>query len=144
MVKAGDIVQYEVHGKTKLALVLFAHIGQVNHLGKDGEPLLHLGFLAPERESERVRTNPGYIPEIFIEYDVHHASHEFSEEYKRKNFISTPAQIASKRGTGEWREVAVLLPEAEPEPSEPSAEDLDAVSAEQEAAEATSQSEPQE
>lgn len=113
MVKAGDIVQYSIHGKEKLAMVLFAHTGNANHLGALGEPLLHLAFIAPERESERVRTNPGYVPEIFIEYDVHHVSHEFSEEYKRQHGISTPAQIASRRvSAGFWQEVAVLLPEA--------------------------------
>lgn len=110
MVKAGDIVHYEVNGNKKLALVLFSHVGNRNHLGANGEPLLHLAFLAPERESERVRSNPGYIPEIFIEYDVHHISHEFSEEYKREHHAFTPAQIASRRGTsGMWQEAAVLL-----------------------------------
>lgn len=112
MVKAGDIVHYEVNGNKKLALVLFSHVGNRNHLGANGEPLLHLAFLAPERESERVRSNPGYVPEIFIEYDVHHISHEFSEEYKREHHAFTPAQIASRRGTsGMWQEAAVLMVE---------------------------------
>ncbi len=104
MPKVGDVVLYSVQGKTYNALVLLAHINQPDHLGENGEPLLHLAFIAPERESEATKARAGYLPQLFIEYDVHHASHEFTEEYKRANGLIYPSQIASQRGSGEWKE----------------------------------------
>jgi hypothetical protein len=103
--EVGDVVSYSVHGKTYNALVLHAHAGQVDYLGKDGQPLVHLAFLAPDRESPIARSRPGYIPQVFVEYDVVHASHEFSDEFKRANALQTEAQIATKRGMGEWKEI---------------------------------------
>lgn len=105
MVKVGDIVIYSLQGRSHNAIVLALNSGQVNHLGANGEPLLHLLFIAPERESEVSKTKIGYIPSSFIEYDVVHHSQEFSEQYKKDNGLQSPAQIASARGQGEWREV---------------------------------------
>lgn len=107
MVKVGDIVIYSLQGKTHNAIVLALNSGQVNHLGANGEPLLHLLFIAPERESEVSKTKIGYIPSSFIEYDVVHHSQEFSEQYKKDNGLVSPAQIAAARGQGEWREIVL-------------------------------------
>jgi hypothetical protein len=104
MPKVGDVVRYSIQGKSYNALVLHAHSGQVDSLGEDDEPLVHLAFVAPERESVSARAKLGYIPQLFIEYDVVHASHEFSDQFKRENNLQTPAQIATKRGAGEWED----------------------------------------
>jgi hypothetical protein len=103
-IKVGDAVLYHIQDKTYKALVLFAHTGQVDHLGEDDEPLVHLAFVAPERESASARAKLGYIPQVFIEYDVHHVSHEFTEQYKREHGLLTAAQITTARGNGEWEE----------------------------------------
>jgi hypothetical protein len=101
--KPGDVVLYSVQDKTYNALVLHVHTGQPELLGKNGEPLLHLAFLAPDRESAIERKKFGYIPQVFTEYDVVHHSQEFSDEYKQKNGIASPAQLAAARGQGEWK-----------------------------------------
>lgn len=108
MPKVGDIVLYSAQGITHPAIVLFAHVNEAEHLGENSEPLLHLAFIAPERESEKVRTSSGYLPIVVTEYDVHHASHEFSDEYRNKHGLITEAQIANHRGQGEWVEADVF------------------------------------
>ena len=153
MPKTGDVVRYVLGDREYNAIVLFAHVGQPAFLGKNREPLLHVGFIAPERESDVQKSKPGYIPQFFIEYDVVHESQEFSDEYKRNNGLLSPAQIASHRGAGEWKDVEVAKPSALafvkeyvtpapppaiPEsPFLPSAADLDAVEHEQQAADET-------
>lgn len=119
MPKVGDVVLYSLQGRTHNAIVLGLNLGQPDHLGANGEPLLHLLFIAPERESEVSKTKIGYVPSSFIEYDVVHSSQEFSEQYKKNNGLSSPAQIAAARGQGEWREIAIhniaeILLEPEP------------------------------
>lgn len=109
--KAGDIVLYSIAGNTHKAIVLHAHSGQPQLLGKNGEPLLHLAFIAPERESAVQRAKFSYIPQVFTEFDVAHCSQEFSEEYRRANGLNSPALLAQARGQGEWSE----LPAAEPD-----------------------------
>lgn len=106
MPNVGDVVLYVAGGKSYNAIVLASRNGEVSHEGADSEPLLDLAFIAPERESKATQERPGYKPQVFIEYDVVHASHEFSEEYKREKGLLTVAQIASHRGAGEWVENA--------------------------------------
>lgn len=119
MPKVGDIVLYSAQGITHPAIVLFAHVNEAEHLGENSEPLLHLAFIAPERESEKVRTSSGYLPLVVTEYDVHHASHEFSDEYRNKHGLITEAQIANHRGQGEWVEAVVReLPIEDETPTE--------------------------
>jgi len=113
MPKVGDIVLYKSQDVIHAAIVLFAHSNEVDHLGKDGEPLLHLAFIAPERESEKVRSSTGYLPQIVTEFDVVHASHEFSDKFKNDHSIITPAHVANHRGQGEWTAAVVLEPETE-------------------------------
>jgi hypothetical protein len=64
----------------------------------------------------------GRIPNVFIEHDVVHASHEFSDEFLGKHNLTkesaTPAQIAAHRGHGEWKEVELLEVTPAPEVSE--------------------------
>lgn len=105
MVKVGDVVRYSIQAKSYNAIVLFQHSGQPDHLGTDDEPLVHLAFIAPDRESAVAKSKPGYIPQVFVEYDVVHASHEFSEDYCVKHGLMSPAQIAQARGNGEWDEL---------------------------------------
>lgn len=107
----GDVVLYSCAGQEHKAIVLHAHSGQVSHLGANGEPLLHLAFIAPERESTIERAKYGYIPRVFTEFDVVHHSHAFTEQFKKDNGLLTPAQIAAVRGQGEWR--ALVTADAE-------------------------------
>jgi hypothetical protein len=102
MVKAGDVVLYQSLGKTYNAIVLAARDNEPSHLGENGEPLLHLAFIAPQRDTEVARKRPGYIPEVQVVYDVVHASHEFSREWLREKKITTQSEIATQRGGGEW------------------------------------------
>jgi hypothetical protein len=124
--KQGDVVLYTVNGVQRNALVLMSRDAEADHLGSAGEPTLHLAFLAPEREAGQ-KGKAGYIPQVYIEFDVVHASHEFSDDFKLKQGLQTPAQVTAVRGSGEWTEVNPL----------PSAEDLDAVVEEVKVKEAT-------
>lgn len=109
-VKVGDVVRYSAFGRTSPALVLAARYGEVSHLGANGEPLLTLAFIDPPRENaiapnknKNVLAPPStQLPQVFTEHDVVHASHEFSQEFKEKNAIKSDADVASKRGHGEW------------------------------------------
>jgi hypothetical protein len=109
-VKVGDAVLYSAFGRVVLALVLAAREGEVSHLGQGGEPLLTLAFPkfpAPNAPPHKHKTEfqaAVALPEIQIEHDVVHCSHEFSAEFKKDKGLTTPAQIASLRGHGEWRE----------------------------------------
>ena len=117
--KAGDVVLYRAFGRTSNAIVLAARYGEPSHLGKSGEPLLTLAFIDPSRETGLTKKDGeflypiGRVPNVFIEHDVVHASHEFSDEFFREKKIAspTPAIIASHRGHGEWSEVYVLANE---------------------------------
>ncbi len=112
MVKAGDVVKYSIFGRTLNAIVLSTRSGEVSHLGADGEPLVALAFIDPDRETGLSRNKEtgeaiwpaGRIPQVFLEHDVVHASHEFSQEFKAAKGIRTPADIASVRGHGEYTE----------------------------------------
>lgn len=110
-VKRGDVVLYSAFGRSLNAIVLSTRSGEVSHLGAEDEPLISVAFLDPYRETGLSKDKEGNffypagrVPQVFIEHDVVHASHEFSEEFKRDKGISTPAQIASLRGHGEWSE----------------------------------------
>jgi hypothetical protein len=109
--KLPSIVLISINGQTLPALVLSARFGEVSHLGKNGEPLLTLAFVKQALPSQPHKKPTVFqaavaVPEIQIEHDVVHASHEFDEEFKRKHG-STPAQIAAQRGHAEWSEYAV-------------------------------------
>lgn len=104
------IVLYRAFGREVPAIVLNARSGEVSHLGASGEPLLTLAFIDPAREvavapkkNTHVLLPETSTPQIHIEHDVVHASHEFDDEFKKKHG-SSPAQIASQRGHGEWTE----------------------------------------
>jgi hypothetical protein len=105
--KVGDVVLYRSLGRTVNALVMSSRLGEVSHLGKDGEPLLTLAVLkqlppnAPHKRPTVLQASVAE-PEIEIVRDVVHVSHEFSPEFKRDKGLQTPAQIASQRGPGEW------------------------------------------
>lgn len=102
MPKVGDIVLYKVQNKVYNAIVLHVHQGQPDYLGKNGEPQLHLAFIAPDRETAITKNKFGYIPQIFYDYDVVHASHEFSADFKKDQGVKTEAEIKTRRGQGEW------------------------------------------
>lgn len=114
--KADDVVLYTCGDFSHPAIVLSARFGETTHLGSDGEPLLHLAFIAPERESPTTKFanaakpelgyKAGYIPSIHMEYDVVHDSHEFDAVARKKLGLtanSTPAEIAARRGQGSWK-----------------------------------------
>ena len=61
------------------------------------------------------------VPEVEILYDVVHASHEFSAEFKEKKGIRTAAEAASHRGHGEWSEVMILDGSLAPKDEAPTA-----------------------
>lgn len=124
MVKVGDVVEFHVQGLKHNAIVLHLNTGLVDHLGANGEPMLHLAFIAPERESERAKKGFTYIPEVFTEYDVVHFSQSFSDEYRRLKGLTTPALLAQERGQGQWKLSAApgakKPPQAEAAPPPPS------------------------
>lgn len=108
MPKQGDVVIYTRGGRSVNALVLSSRDGEVSHLGANREPLLTLAFVKFPNPNPIVNKRPNpvqeatTVPEIEIEHDVVHASHEFSPEFKREKGLATPAQIASLRGHGAW------------------------------------------
>src|SRR6267154_5748551 len=106
MPRRGDVVVYSSLGRSQNALVLSTRFGEVSHQGKQGEPLLTLALIAepaPNAPHKRptVLQNDTSVPEIQIEHDVVHASHEFSADFKKDKGVTTAAQIASHRGHGE-------------------------------------------
>lgn len=124
--KVGDVVIYSVLGRSVNALVLKIRTGEVSHEGANGEPLLTLAFVKqPEPNAPHKRANVLQTavldPEIQIERDVVHASHEFSRDFKREKGIQTEAQIAAHRGHGEWSD-----PADTPDPEEASDEEVTA------------------
>ena len=104
MPKTGDVVLYCAFGRTLNAIVLDARLGEVSHHGRNGEPVLDLAFIDPERESAIEKKQIGWKPRVFVEYDVVHHSHQFSKEFLTLKRVTTAAQIAALRGQGEWRE----------------------------------------
>jgi hypothetical protein len=115
--KRGDVVLYSQGGKTYNALVLAAHALADSHLGKNGEPLLHLSV--PFDDLPGVTRQPGSIPEPTTVHDVVHTSHEFSQQYMEShglrkaakddvNRVAAEAEIRNRRGAGEWTEVSEL------------------------------------
>ena len=87
--KTGDTVLYSESGKSYLATVLGVRELE-HHSGKDGEPLLHLGFFAPVFEPDAT----GKLKEVSVigthrqeqlaqfRVDVVHDSHEFAAHLK--------------------------------------------------------------
>jgi hypothetical protein len=87
--KNGDLVVYSESGKSYLATVLGVRELE-HHSGKDGEPLLHLGFFAPVFEPD----STGKLKEVSVigthrqehlaqfRLDVVHESHEFAAHLK--------------------------------------------------------------
>lgn len=106
MSKVGDVVFYSAFGRTVKAIVMAVNSGDLSHQGKNGEPMLDLLYIDPARESAIEKKQIGYQPRTFIEHSVVHASQEFSDEYKRSKGITTPAQLVTQRGQGEWLETA--------------------------------------
>ena len=104
-VKIGDVVRYAAFGRSVNALVMALHTGDLSHQGANGEPLLDLLYIDPVRESAISKKQIGWQPQTFVEYSVVHASHQFSDEYKREKGITTAAQLATQRGQGEWSEI---------------------------------------
>lgn len=113
MPKRGDVVLYSQGGRTYNALVLAAHSLNDSHLGKNGEPTLHLSVLFDDLKG----TTPqiGAIPEPSIVHDVVHFSHGFSTDYMQNHGlrklapgdpqrVAAEAEIRNRRGAGEWRE----------------------------------------
>jgi hypothetical protein len=117
--KRGDVVFYSQSGKTYNALVLAAHSLNDSHLGKNGEPTLHLSVLFDDLPN--TTRQPGSLPEPTTVHDVVHASHEFSQSYMEShglrkfaeddvNRVAAEAGIRNRRGAGEWREAVVEQP----------------------------------
>jgi len=106
--KQGDIALYSAFGRTLNALVIAVRSNEVSHLGKNGEPTLDLAFIDPARHSAIEKKQIGWQPPVIVEYGVVHASHEFPAEFKREKGILTPAQVATHRGQGEWKQAVVL------------------------------------
>lgn len=107
----GDVVLYSEGGKVYNAIVLLSHLQNDAHKGQGGEPTLHLAVLFDE---VRGKTQPiGYIPQVTVVHDVVHASQVFSPRYRSDNGLLTAAQVAERRGAGEWREAAVSAPAAQ-------------------------------
>lgn len=115
--KRGDVVLYLQGGKTYNALVLAAHSLNDSHLGKNGEPTLHLSVLFDDLPN--TTRQPGSLPEPTTVHDVVHASHEFSQQYMEShglrkaakddvNRVAAEAEIRNRRGAGEWTEVSEL------------------------------------
>jgi len=96
------VVLFSAFGRTVPALVLAARFGEVSHLGANNEPILTLAIVKQPAPNQPYK-KPVAVPEIEIQHDVVHFSHEFSDEFKKKHG-DLPAQIASQRGHGEWRE----------------------------------------
>lgn len=101
--KVGDAVLFLIQGRALNALVLRINTGEVEHLGKDGEPLLDLAFLDQARESKRTQDSVSYLPEVFFEYGVVHFSQKFSDDYIVAKGLTTKAQVIAARGQGEWK-----------------------------------------
>lgn len=101
----GEVVRYSAYGRTVNALVIAVRHAEPSHAGKNGEPLVSVAFVDPDRESAIEKKQIGHMPKVWTEYDVVHASHEFSAEHKTKLGLTTPAQIAAQRGAGEWSEI---------------------------------------
>ncbi len=102
--KIGDAVLYTAFGRTLKAIVFGIHEGDVSRAGADNEPILDLFYVDVERESEIARKKIGWEPSVIKDYGVVHASHEFSDAYRRAHGLQSPHQIATHRGQGEWIE----------------------------------------
>jgi hypothetical protein len=109
-IQVGSIVTYSAFGRKAAAIVLALRSGEVSHLGAHKEPMLTLALIDPARETGLGKDKDGEFiypigrfPNVFIEHDVVHASHEFDEEFTRKHG-STTAEILAQRGHGEWTE----------------------------------------
>jgi hypothetical protein len=109
------VVQFSAFGRTVPAIVLAAREGEVSHLGSDDEPILTLALIDPARETGLTKDKDGNfvypvgrLPQVFIEHDVVHETHEFSEEFwkarKRDPETVSDAEVASLRGHGEYAE----------------------------------------
>ena len=109
--KRGDVVLYLQGGNVYNALVLAAHSLNQSHLGKNGEPQLHLSVVLPDLPG--ARREIGSLPEPITVHDVVHVSHEFSADYMNSHSlraipdgnphkVSAEAEIRSRRGAGEW------------------------------------------
>lgn len=110
MPKRGDVVVVGYLGRKMNALVLAVRDNLPSHLGEDGEPLVTVALIDPDRETGLAKDkdgNPiypiGRTPQVFIENDVVHETHEFDAAFLKQNG-STQAQILSQRGHGEWTE----------------------------------------
>jgi hypothetical protein len=109
--KVPSVVLFCAFGRSVPALVLSSRSGEVSHLGANDEPLLTLAIVKQPAPDQGYKKPVGVqaavaVPEIEIQHDVVHCSHEFDEEFKKK-YGSTPAQIAAQRGHGEWREYTI-------------------------------------
>ena len=112
MSQVPKVVLYRAFGRELPALVLASRDGEVSHLGSQGEPLLSLAFIDPAREiAIAPKKNTAVVlselktPQVFIEHDVVHASHEFSEEFKKAKGIRSDADVAAQRGHGQWEQM---------------------------------------
>jgi hypothetical protein len=113
------IVMYSVLGRTVPAIVLAGRV-EGSHLGSAGEPLLSLAFIDPARETGLSKDQDGNVvypfgrfPQIFVEHDVVHESHEFTDEFLREKGVQSDAQILALRGHGEWVEIDLAGPSSD-------------------------------
>lgn len=109
------VVLFTAYGRTVPALVLASRSGEASHLGSSDEPLLTLALIDPARETGLGKDKDGNfifpvgrLPQVFIEHDVVHDSHEFSDDFWRGKRIApeqvTDAVEAAHRGNGEYSE----------------------------------------
>jgi hypothetical protein len=113
----GKVVYYYQGGKTYYGLVLASHVQNDSHQGSNGEPTFHLAVLFDDQKG---KIQPiGYIPQVTVVHDVVHASQAFSTQYKSDNGLVTAAQVAERRGAGEWREAVISPPPLTPKPTAP-------------------------
>jgi len=109
--KTGDTVLYSESGKSYLATVLGVRELE-HHSGKDGEPLLHLGFFAPVFEPDAT----GKLKEVSVigthrqeqlaqfRLDVVHDSHEFAPHLKAPVYPGGRWKELEAKSNGKERE----------------------------------------
>lgn len=117
--KAGDLVVYREGEREFNALVFHVH-ELPEHLGEDGEPLLHLVIVDENPPRAGIdKEAPSAIPpaqRIRQAIDVVHESHEYSDEYKKKQGLPqgedelSQMRAAAAAGPGRWSKVTERSP----------------------------------
>jgi len=97
----GDVVTYTEGGKAYKAFVFGMNTSILSHLGKNGEPMLHLAVFDEDPKHLALRMQPR-VP-IRLEYDVVHNTQSFTEAYYKEHGKETAAQ---HKGNGVWSDTS--------------------------------------